>query len=290
MDEATIEAFWADHPCGDQFVAHVDHSSYEVFFEQYDRFRYGLEAHIPRCLDAIDFDNRDVLEIGLGQGADAEQIIRRGARWTGIDLTSESVQRVETRLRLRGLPYERVVQGSVLDLPFPSRSFDIIFSHGVLHHVPDVEQAQTELARVLRPNGEAVIMLYAKYSLNYLLSIAVVRRLGLLALYPAWRAGLPVAGIYGRHLENAQRMGLTGYLRLSNFINRNTDGPENPYSRVYSVADVRRVFSSFRVTRVHKEFMHAPPLPVRKFPPADLAGWHLWVHLRPVVSDGEPVG
>ena len=51
-------------------------------------------AHIPECLDRIDWQDKKVLEIGLGQGAESEQLIRRGARWSGLDLTEESVDRV----------------------------------------------------------------------------------------------------------------------------------------------------------------------------------------------------
>jgi SAM-dependent methyltransferase len=286
MDESEIEEFWAAHPCGEQLVAESSTDSYETFFDRYDQLRYGLESHIPTCLDAIDFRGREVLEIGLGQGADAEQIIRRGARWTGLDLTPESVDRVRTRLELRGLPYERIVCGTALDLPFEDQSFDLIFSHGVLHHIPDIHRAQAELARVLRPGGEAVIMLYAKYSLNYLVSISLIRRVGLLALYPLSRAGVHIDGIYAHHVENARRTGLIQYLRMANFIHRNTDGPRNPYSRVYSLADVRRTFASFEVVAVHKEFMHAPPLPVHGLPMARVAGWHLWAHLRPLAWAG----
>ena len=46
-------------------------------------------------------------------------------------------------------------------------------------------------------------------------------------------------------------------------------------------ADVRRDFPSFRIERVHKEFMHAPPLPVARLGLANVAGWHLWVHCAP---------
>jgi SAM-dependent methyltransferase len=223
-----------------------------------------------------------VLEIGLGLGADSEQIIRRGGRWTGIDLTAESVDRVRTRLVLRNLPYDAVTQGSVLALPFADNSFDVVFSHGVLHHVPDIARAQREVARVLRPGGEVVVMLYAKYSLNYLVSVGIVRRLGLITMYALGRAGLRFGGIYGRHVENARRVGLGRYLSMGTFVHRNTDGPDNPYSKVYGLADVRRDFPSFRVERAHKEFMHAPPLPVARLGLANVAGWHLWVHLRPV--------
>jgi SAM-dependent methyltransferase len=281
MNEEQVKAFWGAHPCGEQFVPGRDDQSYEQFFAEYDQFRYRLESHIPRCLHEIDFRGRDTLEIGLGQGADSEQIIRRGARWTGVDLTPESVDRVRTRLQLRGLPYEDVVCASALRLPFDDNSFDLIYSHGVLHHIPEIERAQSELARVLRPGGEAVVMLYSKYSLNYLVSIAVVRRLGLVAAYGLARAGVHLGGIYGAHVTNADEVGLTEYLRLHTFVHHNTDGPANPYSKVYTVADVRRDFSCFSVTRAHKEFMHAPPLPVHGLPLANVAGWHLWVHLRP---------
>ena len=140
--------------------------------------------HLPACFDALNVKGKQLLEIGLGEGADAESLIRRGARWSGVDLTAESIERVKTRLTLRELPFEELSQGSVLDLPFADNSFDMVFSHGVLHHVPEIRQAEKEIHRVLRPDGELVIMMYARWSLNYLVSIALVRRAALLAAYP----------------------------------------------------------------------------------------------------------
>lgn len=64
------------------------------------------------------------------------------------------------------LPYRELKQGSVLALSFEDNSFDIVFSHGVLHHVPDIDRAQREVHRVLRPHGELIVMLYAKWSLE----------------------------------------------------------------------------------------------------------------------------
>lgn len=280
MLESEIQDFWNRFPCGDLLVGGLERyrGDYEAFFQNYDRSRYELESHIPACLDAIGFRGRRILEIGLGQGAESEQIIRRGGLWSGLDLTAESVNRVRTRLSLRGLPYESLEQGSVLDMPFPDRSFDIVFSHGVLHHVPEIHTAQQEIHRVLRPGGELVVMLYARWSLNYLLAIAVVRRLALMAVY-ATRAR--PSGIVGVHLDLARTVGLVRYLRMDHFLHRNTDGPLNPYSRVYDLRSVARDFPDFRIVRAHKHFMHAPPLPVRWLPLAGVLGWHLWVHLTP---------
>lgn len=278
MTEEAIREFWDAHPCGESLVDSL-RADHEAFFRRYDAFRYQREAHILKRLDAIDFKGRRVLEIGLGQGADSEQIIRRGAIWSGLDLSPESVSRVSTRLRLRGLPYDRLECGSALALPFPDSSFDLVFSHGVLHHIPDVITAQKEIARVLKPAGHLIAMLYARRSLNYLLAISIVRRAGIAALYLGRVQG---SGRVGGHIANAKRMGLREYLRLSNFIHANTDGPFNPYSKVYDLSAIDKDFPAFQLEKSYQDYMHAPPLPVSWLKPlAGVLGWHLWVHLIP---------
>jgi ubiquinone/menaquinone biosynthesis C-methylase UbiE len=183
--ESEIYEFWNDNPCEELQAGALAqcNGDYEAFFAQYDAFRYREERRIVQCLANIDFAGKRVLEIGLGQGADSEQVIRRGAIWSGIDLTPESVDRVRRRLAMRKLPHESVTQGSVLRMPYRDEEFDIVFSHGVLHHVPNVLAAQREIRRVLKPHGELIVMLYARWSLNYLVSISMVRRVGLLALH-----------------------------------------------------------------------------------------------------------
>jgi SAM-dependent methyltransferase len=138
MSESEIQAFWQRCPCGESHLGRLENyrSDYETYFTAYDKFCYLLERHIPWRLDGIDFKGRHTLEIGLGPGADSEQIIRRGALGSGVDLTGESVNRVRVRVTLRNLPYKKLKRGSVLALPFADNSFDIVFSHGVLHHVP----------------------------------------------------------------------------------------------------------------------------------------------------------
>ncbi len=288
MDEQTVQSFWQDHACGDAQVGGLwdrFKGDYDQFFTDYDQFKYRTERHLPKCIEGLNVSGKQVLEIGLGEGAESEQLIRQGARWSGVDLTAESIGRVRTRLTLRDLSYEDLQQGSVLDLPFADDSFDMVFSHGVLHHVPDIQQAQREIHRVLRPGGELVVMLYARWSLNYLVSIGLIRRGVLLAAAPLARTGVLRADAPGSmlaaHLGNARKIGLRKYLRLSEFTHYNTDGPSNPYALVYDRRRVEQDFPSFRVERVYKRFMHAPPLPVHKLPGGAMMGWHLWVHLKP---------
>jgi hypothetical protein len=124
-------------------------------------------------------------------------------------------------------------------------------------------------------------MLYARYSLNYQISIRVLRRLALLGAYPLRRTGLvPRSPLLRQHLANAEADGLGNYLKLDNFTHRNTDGPLNPYARVYSRKDVVEEFSEFELTQSFSRYMHAPPLPVHGLPGARWLGWHLWLHLR----------
>lgn len=275
--EAEVAAFWNAHPCGEAAVG-GRRNDYLEFFDRYDGYRYEKEPHILRRLDELEWAGKRVLEIGLGLGADSEQIVRRGGRWSGVDLTEESVDVVRTRFDLHALPHERLEVASVLDLPFDAQTFDVVYSFGVLHHVPQVRDAQREIARVLKPGGRLVAMLYAKHSVNYWISIALVRRAAVAAVCLTGRSA---SGILGAHVRNARVLGLRRYLAMERFLHANTDGPYNPYSRVYTVRDVRREFDRFRLVKAQKDFMHAPPLPVGRLDPlAGLLGWHLWVHLE----------
>jgi ubiquinone/menaquinone biosynthesis C-methylase UbiE len=49
-------------------------------------------------------------------------------------------------------------------LPFADTSFDLVYSWGVLHHTPNTKRALDEIRRVLKPRGEARVMLYSRRS------------------------------------------------------------------------------------------------------------------------------
>jgi SAM-dependent methyltransferase len=296
MNQEQIQSFWNAHPCGDHIVGGLRQrfdDDHERFFAAYDAWRYDQESHIPEMLDRVDWRGKRVLEIGLGEGAESEQLIRRGAVWSGLDLTDESVARVRTRLTSRRLPHQDLRQGSVLDIPWADDSFDLVFSHGVLHHVPDIHTAQAEIHRVLRPGGALVAMLYARHSLNYQVSIRVVRRAALAAAYPLRHSErLRRSEMLCQHFDNAEQVGLRRYLELDTFTHRSTDGPLNPFARVYAMEDVRRDFPDFELVAATKGYLHAPPLPVRRLGlRGERLGWHLWVRLdaRPERTWAQPI-
>ncbi len=279
-----IEDFWNANPCGATLVG--KDLEWKQFFARYDEFRYRTEGHILGELDRLQLKGKEVLEIGIGQAADSAQIIERGGRWHGLDLTAEAVFRARKRFELHQLPYQSLRQGSATKIPYPDASFDIVYSHGVLHHIPSIREVSREIRRVLKPQGTLAIMLYHKNSLNYRLSINIIRRILMIELYMiaklSGRVGISNPILCG-HLENADRFGLLNYLKNPLFMMCNTDGPCNPYSKVYDLAEIAADFPEFRVRESRVHFLNERHLPVLKLFPkrmrdllASKYGWHLW--------------
>ena len=109
-----------------------------------------------------------VLEIGVGMGADYLEWLKAGAQATGVDLSATSIERARRRCELAGYqPDLRVADAE--QLPFADNSFDVVYSYGVMHHSPDTEQCIREAWRVLKPGGQARIMVYHHPSMTGLM-------------------------------------------------------------------------------------------------------------------------
>jgi SAM-dependent methyltransferase len=282
-----IAAGWEQHPVGDDFVRGID---WREHFLAYDKFKYTHEPHILEELAQLDVKGKRVLEIGLGQGAESQKLIEAGAIYTGIDFTRESVDRVRRRCAIFGLPYEAIEQMNADSMTFSAGSFDLVFSHGVIHHSPRIQTIVKEIQRVLRPGGRVVVMVYHRNSLNYHVSIRLIRRLGIALLYVPGAARLvsaltrePIDRLL-KHRTNLRQHGLA-YLRMDHFIHKATDGPDNVYSNVFSERESRALFSDFTDVKVRKHLLnerHFPVLrsvltPSMKQSLAAKYGWHLWL-------------
>ena len=243
--------------------------------ERADQQRYRALRHVASCLDEIGVAGRRVLEVGMGDGAEAEQLIRRGARFSGLDLDRAVVEQVTTRMKDRDLPYDALRHGDVADLPWPSESFDIVFSHGLLDRLDDLTRAQAELRRVLRPGGQLVVMVRARRSWRYRVSLRGARRAAVVAAYPLARLGVPLPVRLGEHVQLARRQGLAAALATDALLAA-SDGADRSPRRVFTRRDVETTFSSFTVSRAHQ---HVAPRALG--PLSRWFGWHLWVHLTP---------
>lgn len=114
----------------------------------------------------------DVLDVGCGQGIDVTNYALSGANVTGVDLTPRHVELARLHTQALGLDVT-IVQGDAEQLPFEDDTFDRVSSNGVLHHTPDLDAALREVRRVLRPGGQARIVVYNKSSLHYWLQQVV---------------------------------------------------------------------------------------------------------------------
>ncbi len=283
-----IEEFWDQNPVGSNFI---QYEKGKDFYLKYDEFRYRTESHILLELDKIDFKDKLVLEIGLGQGADSMQIINRGAIYHGIDLTDESIKRLNERFTLFNCPFKEVKKANAQKIPYANEYFDIVYSHGVIHHSPEIKQIVSEIYRVLKPQGKAVIMLYHKNSFNYYVSISLMRRTGLILLFIFPFLSKVISKLTGesierieKHKQNFKEQGWS-YLAMKNFIHKSTDGPDNVYSSVWAKDSSRKLFDSFKNISFRIHFLNERHLlGLQKLIPqrgkewlAKKTGWHLWI-------------
>lgn len=157
-----VAEFWNAEPCGARYLEG------ESAFESHARARYALEPHIPGFAGFASSKGLRVLEIGVGMGADYEQWLRAGANATGVDLSSSSLAQTRRRRELAGLNVDLRLADAE-NLPFEDATFDVVYSYGVMHHSPDTAKCIREAWRVLKPGGEARIMLYQHRSLTGLM-------------------------------------------------------------------------------------------------------------------------
>jgi SAM-dependent methyltransferase len=100
-----------------------------------------------------------VLEIGCGMGFHSEMLARAGVRLTSIDLSPTSIKATKTRFDLKNIVAE-IREMDAEALAFPAAEFDLVWSWGVIHHSSRTGRVVREIERVLRPGGEARIMVY----------------------------------------------------------------------------------------------------------------------------------
>jgi ubiquinone/menaquinone biosynthesis C-methylase UbiE len=213
-----VRDFWETAPCGEVYARG---ESPRERLEAQARARYALEPYIRGFARFEEGWERDVLEIGVGMGADHLEWAHASPRsLSGIDLTGQAIAFTRERLGLYGLR-SRLLVTDAEHLPFREASFDLVYSWGVIHHSPDTPAAVREIARVLRPGGRARVMIYHRRSL---VGLMLWLRYGLLA----GRPGRPLDEIYAQHLES-------------------------PGTKAYSPARARQMFAEFSEVKVTSE-------------------------------------
>lgn len=136
----------------------------ELSYEEKRKFRYDLQSYQQDYFKFGTFKDKSVLEIGSGAGIDSCEFARNGSNVTSVDFTD-----IATKLT-RDLTSQfngNVARCSATQLPFIDNVFDVVYSFGVIHHIPDIEQVLNEISRVLKKSGQFMGMIYNKNSLLY---------------------------------------------------------------------------------------------------------------------------
>ncbi len=128
------------------------------------------------------------LEIGAGTGYFSLNLLRAGVvrEATCTDISPGMLDTLEGNAAGLGVPVTTEVADAE-HLPFPDASFDLVLGHAVLHHIPDLERAFDEFARVLRPGGT---LFFAGEPSRHGDRIAAVPKQAALRAAPLWRRAL----------------------------------------------------------------------------------------------------
>ncbi|MBI2585075.1 MAG: methyltransferase domain-containing protein [Rhodospirillales bacterium] len=139
-----------------------------VLKERQDYLEYVLKERYPSAVD-IGPDvvaGKTFLNIGCGGGFEGLLFAGYGAHYIGVDFSQNAVRLTRDLIRNAGFD-GAAFQAEAEALPFRDGSIEYVYSSGVLHHTPNIEQALKEACRVLAPGGTAMIALYATRSLMF---------------------------------------------------------------------------------------------------------------------------
>jgi ubiquinone/menaquinone biosynthesis C-methylase UbiE len=156
-----IAAYWDEH------IHDLAITTYPVgtpgFFRQLDEYRYDKLNYLPRVVDFDGYREKNLLEIGCGAGIDLIRFARGGANVTGIDLSTTAIDLACKNFEQSEQNADlRVMDGECMQ--FVDNTFDVVYAHGVLQYTADTEKMMGEIHRVLKPGGEAIMMVYHKHS------------------------------------------------------------------------------------------------------------------------------
>lgn len=162
-----VRDFWEDH-LNNEIYTDFERGSPE-YFEDIERQRYRHHYHLVELFASLEGeapDQKRLLEIGCGIGIDTLSLARLGfGEVVGVDLTEAAIAVASERARAEGGNALRFEVANSESLPFPDARFDLVYSFGVIHHTPSIENAIAEIHRVLAPGGRALVMIYHRHSL-----------------------------------------------------------------------------------------------------------------------------
>ncbi len=171
---ARVRDYWNNHIHDLAITTHPIGT--KGFFEELEQYRFEKLEYLPRVVNFAGFRRMQLLEVGCGVGTDLVQFAKGGALVTGIDLAEHSIDLCQQNLAVNGIQADvQVMDGE--RMVFPDDAFDVVYAHGVLQYTPDPHGMLSEIHRVLKPSGTAIMMVYNRYS--WLNGMSKIMRVGL---------------------------------------------------------------------------------------------------------------
>jgi SAM-dependent methyltransferase len=135
-----------------------DHGEVRRFYDNEYYGQHGNEGGLPWHVRSVasrlgDLRGKAVLDIACGTGQWIEELARRGAKVSGIDISSRAVELAHARL-----PQADIREGVAEELPFEDGSFDLVTCMGSLEHFLDQPRALAEMKRVATKDARFLIL------------------------------------------------------------------------------------------------------------------------------------
>ena len=233
-----------------------------------------------------------VVDVGGAAGAYALWLAQAGYSVHLLDPVPRLVAEAQRRSAAAQHPLASCRIGDARTLDIAPETADVVLLLGPLYHLTeagDRARALREAARILKPDGRAIVMLYHRGSYNYRIGIRVLRRAGAGLLKS--EGGIKIVhSLTGEPIdslrEHARLAKANGGSWADDFLSQSTDGAGNPLARVYSRREARDLFRDFRKVELRAYFLNKRFIPLignllpRSIESALAArwGWHLWIY------------
>lgn len=157
---------------GDTGITHSDRMALDQVKQNRERDVYkdstpvtalASRPTLEQCADAFDEclgagPLGDVLDVGCGSGAFLRLLAPRASRAVGLDVSKRMRLLARSRAHQSGLSNCTIRDGALHKLPFADASFDVVLLDEVLGTAQDIASGLREARRVLRPEGQLLIV------------------------------------------------------------------------------------------------------------------------------------